>query len=305
MRTFGAGILAALFAAGAICLAVPAGAKGLRKVVAVSRFENKSSYASGGEAALTNGLVDQLTDALIQSGQFVVLTRQTLSDVVGEQDLAASGRFRASKSAQTGKLVSAQILVEGAVTEFESRSSGGLSGISLGGFRLGTQRESAHVGLMIRLVDTTTGEVIASKRAEGSASAGGLKVETQIKDIEIGSESFKKTPLGKATQIAIDEAVEFIASSLREVPFQARVLKVSGDEVTIGAGEKHGVKAGDEFRVVAENEELVDPDTGERLGHEEQEIGSVKVYEVREKYCKAKTVGEIPGIKRGDLVRAE
>ena len=100
----------------ALLLAGVAQAATLKKIVAVSRFENKTSWK--GQVSLDDGMADQLTDALMQSGQFTVMERQTLGDVTAEQDLANSGRAQKSQSAQTGKLVNAQILVKGTVTEF-------------------------------------------------------------------------------------------------------------------------------------------------------------------------------------------
>jgi len=42
--------------------------------------------------------------------------------------------------------------------------------------------------------------------------------------------------------------------------------------------------------------------TGELLGREEHEIGAVKVYQVKEKYSFAKTVGHFKGPKVGDFI---
>jgi len=94
----------------------------LKKIVAVSSFENKTTWR--GQVDLGDGMADQLTDALMQSGQFTVMERQQLGAVVAEQDLANSGRAQKSQSAQTGKLVNAQILIKGTVTEFQENSSG-------------------------------------------------------------------------------------------------------------------------------------------------------------------------------------
>ncbi|MGH8598282.1 MAG: CsgG/HfaB family protein, partial [Gammaproteobacteria bacterium] len=107
----------------------------MKKVVAVSRFENKTAWK--GQVLLDDGMADQLTDALMQSGQFTVMERQTLSDVMSEQDLAASGRAVQSKSAEMGKLVSAQVLIKGTITEFENASTGSDSGVGFGGFKIG------------------------------------------------------------------------------------------------------------------------------------------------------------------------
>lgn len=297
--------LACLVFLGMLCVS-QAQAAGLRKVVAISRFENKSSYGGGGQWDLDNGMADQLTDALVQSGQFTVLERETLTDVISEQDMAASGRFQQSKSARTGKLTSAQVLIKGTVTEFESKESGSGTGIGFGGVRVGGKRGEAHVGLIIRLIDTTTGEVLDSQRVEGKAQSGGFKLGLDLGGVDFGTDSFKKTPLGKATQIAIDNAVEYVASKLRDVPFQGRIVKVtdSGD-VYVSAGENVGATAGNTFTVYSVGEELIDPDTGELLGSEEEEIGEVKIYEVKEKYSKALTVSGKGEIKRGDIIRSQ
>ena len=281
-------------------------AGGLKKIVAVSRFENRTSSDSGGQYEIGDGISDQLTDALIQSGQFVVLERQTLTDVISEGDLAASGRFQESKSAMTGKLTSAQILVKGTITEFESKSSGSGAGIDVGRFRIGGKKGEAHVGVIIRLIDTTTGEVLDSKRVEGKAKSGGINFSIDIDGIDFDSESFKKTPLGKATQIAIDTAVEFIASSIEELPFQGSIIKATEKGIYINAGDKTGASIGDVFTVYSVGEELVDPVTGELLGVEEEEIGTIKICEIKEKYSKCEIINTPTGsIKTGDIIRSD
>lgn len=275
----------------------------LKKIVAVSRFENKTSWR--GQVSIDDGLADQLTDALMQSGQFVVMERQSLKDVVAEQDLANSGRVQKAASAETGKLVAAQILIKGTITEFESSSSGSESGVGIGGFKIGNKKDEAHVGLIIRLIDSTTGEVLASQRVEGKAKAGGVKLGVSAGGAQFGTSGFDKTPMGKAVQMAIDDAVAKITEKLKGVPFQARVIKVnSEDEVLISGGEKTGMAVGDAFTLYSVGEALVDPTTGEQLGSELEKKGTVKVTSVQEKYGKAKTDAPVKGLKIGDIVKA-
>jgi len=236
----------------------------LKKIVAVSRFENKTSWK--GQVSLDDGMADQLTESLVKSGQFVVMERQTLGDVVAEQDLANSGRAQKSQSAQTGKLVNAQILVKGTVTEFENQSSGSESGVGFGGMKFGMN----------------------------------------VAGVGFGTSGFSKTPLGKATQMAIDNAVSIIAAKLKNVPFQARIVKVNGDdEVLISGGQKTGVSEGDVFTIYSVGEALVDPATGEQLGSELEKKGTVKVTKVEEKYAKAHSDGSLKGIKAGDIVKGQ
>ena len=286
----------------AVCIQTVSAAT-LKKIVAVSRFENKTAWR--GQVSLDDGMADQLTDALMHSGQFVVVERQTLGDVVAEQDLANSGRAQKSQSAQTGKLVNAQILVKGTVTEFEQNSTGSASGVGFGGFNIGNKRDEAHVGLIIRLIDTTTGEVLASERVEGKAASGGVKFGMDVAGVQFGTAGFSKTPLGKAVQEAIDNCVNIIATKLKNVPFQARIIKVKDDEVLVSGGEKTGIAEGDVFTVYSVGESLVDPTTGEQLGSELEKRGTIKVTKVEEKYAKAKAQGALGEVKAGDIVKGQ
>ncbi|MBN2119674.1 MAG: hypothetical protein JW734_01285 [Candidatus Omnitrophica bacterium] len=278
------GFLILILALGIVLVSPNLLALELKKTVAVSNFENRSGWR--GEIKLGDGMASQLTDALIQSGKFVVLERQTLDDVVAEQDLAASGWTRESKTAETGKLVPAQILIKGTVTEFEERSSGSGTGISYGGISLGSSKSSAHVAVIIRIIDTTSGQVLDSARVEGTAKAGGLSIGVS-RDVSFGTSGFKKTPLGEAVQIAIDKAVVQIADKLADVPFSGKIIKVEDGLVYANVGTRNGASVGDSFTVYAPGEELIDPDTGELLGSQKTKVGSIKLTSVEEKFSKA------------------
>ncbi len=276
-------------------------AAGLKKIVAVSRFENRTSWH--GQWNLEDGMADQLKEALIKSGQFVVLERQALSDVEAEQDFAASGEAQKSKSARKGKFISAQILIKGTITEFKGNSEGSKSGFGFKGLKIKTKKDNAHIGLIIRLIDTTTGQIHDSHSVEGKAKSGRFEIGLDVQGVKFDNESFKKTPLGKATQIAIGNAVEFIATKLKNIPFRGRIIKTKGEEIYLTAGERIGASVGDVFSVYTVGEELVDPDTGELLGEEEDKIGTVEILQIREKHSKAKIISG-KDFKRGDIIRS-
>jgi len=257
-------------------------AENLKKTIAVSRFENKTGDLTVGE-----GMADQLADALIQSGKFVVLERQTLEDVIAEQDIAASGRAEVSQTAKTGKLIPSQILIKGTVTEFEAEQQSGGSGISFSGVSLGSSKVSAHVAVILRIIDTTSGQVLDSVRVEGEARGKGMKIGIQIQGVGLGSEDFKKTPLGEATQIAIDKAVLEIAAKLEKVPFEGKIIKITDADVYTNIGSRNDVKPGAVFDVYSLGEGIIDPDTGENLGAERTKVGAIRIASVEEKFSKA------------------
>ena len=276
-------------------------ADSLKKTVAVFEFKNDSGYS--GYANLGQDFSMQLSDALIQSGKFKVLTRQDLDVVMAEQDLSRSGRMAKSKSARTGKIIPAQILIKGRITEFQENTSGGGQGLSIHGISIGSKKSSAHIGVIVQLIDSTTGEILGSKRVEGEARAGGFSIGYSG-SWSLSSSSFKKTPLGKAVQMAIDRAVVYISDKLSSVSWKGRIVLAKDDgTVFINSGSNAGVKPGQIFAVYREGEALVDPDTGVELGRENKKIADIKVFEVQEKFAKAKVEGiaQLP-VSKGDLV---
>ena len=289
-------LLAAAYAACA-----PASAAAPKKTIAVSEFDNKSGWR--GRWDIGWGMQEMMATALIDTGRFTVLERQDLSSVMAEQDLGASGRAAEGSAAAIGQLGRAQILISGAVTEFEEKKSGEGAGIGIKGFRIGGSREQAHVAINVRIYDTTTGEVLDSLRVAGSAAAGGLKVGYSSRDFGGDLGGFRKTPLGEATQEAIDEAVNKIASRLRGVPWQGALIRADESRVYINAGSEGGVSSGMEFDVYRPGEALIDPATGMNLGSVTEQIGRVRVTTVQDKFSIADVVTGA-GMERGDLVKS-
>ncbi|OGX57387.1 MAG: hypothetical protein A2447_03700 [Omnitrophica WOR_2 bacterium RIFOXYC2_FULL_38_12] len=276
-------------------------AKNVKKTVAVFDFTNDSGYKS--KLDLGNDFSTQLSDALVQSNKFVVLSRKDLDVVIAEQDLAQSDRFAKSNTAKVGKIIPAQILVKGQITEFEENTSSGGQGLSVKGFTIGSKKASAHVAVIIQLINSTTGEIIESKRVEGEAQGGGLSLGYSG-DFSINSSNFRKTPLGKAVQIAIDNAVDFIGKKMDDIPWTGKVILSKDVEVFINAGSASGITEGDTFSILREGEALIDPDTGMELGRDAAKIAEISVSKVEVKFSKAKVVGTpTDPIVIGDVVQ--
>lgn len=272
---------------------------GPKKTIAVARFENTSGINS--YLTLGDDFSAQLSDALIQSGMFTVLSRKDLGAVFTEQDLAQSGRMAKSLSAQKGKVIPAQILITGNITEFEENAKGGDQGLNIHGVSIGMGKSDAHIAVIVQIIDSTTGEILDSQRVEGLADASGFSVGYSG-SFSVGSSSFKKTPLGKATQIAIDRAVEYISQRLSRIPWQGRVVSVKDGLVYINAGLDAGVVAGETFIVCRKGETLIDPETGVELGSEKTKIGDIVVSEVQAKFSKAKILSSTSPIQPSDIV---
>jgi len=290
-----------LFLVAGLCLSTNVFAlDALKKTVAVFDFQNDSGWQ--GSTTLGQDFGTQLSDALVQSGKFIVLSRQDLVPVMAEQDMENSDRFAKSNAAATGKIIPAQLLVKGKITEFQQSTSGGGQGVSLYGLSINTSKSSAHVGLIIQLIDSTTGQIVDSKNVDGDIESSGTSLGYSGA-VNFGSSDFKKLPVGKAVQMAIDKAVDYLADKTSEIPWSGKVILVKDGTIYINSGSNAGLQEGDTFTVAKVGEALVDPDTGMSLGSETKKLGQIKITEVDDKFSKAEPVGTLSGdVDKGDLV---
>jgi len=190
--------------------------------IAVADFDVKAAKAYGD---IGSGLREMLVTALINSNRFRVVERQALSAVMQEQELSASGAAQAGAGGpQRGKIKTADLIVTAAVTEFEPQASGGRAGIGggggigsgiLGGL-LGAALNKSHMALDLRIVDTSTSEVLAATRVQGQATdvAGGFMGGFMGSGaLGGGLSAYANTPMEKAIRICIVEALRYISQT--------------------------------------------------------------------------------------------
>ena len=276
--------------------------------IAVSAFENKVKMPWGDPSwKIGEGLAEMLTTELIKTGRFTVVERQAIGDVVREQELGQSGLISKGTAVAPGRLIGAQFVVRGAVTEFEMQASGGGAGVVTGqSFSTAARLQNAHVALDLRLIDTSTGQVIASHRAAKVVPAASGAFAAQSGGTQFGADAFYNTPIGQATRAAIQDALQLIVATtpLKTAASSYSIVKVEGGSAYINAGSNMNVREGDVFGVFSKGEDLVDPDSGLSLGSTEQQIGSIKITSVQEKFSIATIVSGGGAIKRGDRVKA-
>jgi len=253
------------------------------------------------------GLTEMLTTALTQQNQFVVLERSKVDAVLNEQNLGASGRVDVASAAQAGKVLGAQALIYGDVTEYSEHQSSIGSTINVGRNGNGQvggsiSKVTAQVTIDLRLVDATTGQVIASVRGQGKASATGVAAQFQSADQSLGAGTSAQTPLGEASRNAVNDAVSGIVQGMHKVPWAGRVVDVRGAQVYINAGATQGVTTGMVFDVFSQGEQLIDPETHLSLGTPDQRIGALTIVSVEPQYAVGQ-VSDGTGFKRSDVVR--
>jgi curli biogenesis system outer membrane secretion channel CsgG len=197
-------------------------AMGPKARVAVTKFEDKSAKGFG---QIGDGMAEMLANALFSTNRFIVLERQSLDDVMREQDLGASGRVRQETAARIGEIEGADLLIEGTITEFEPGSAG--AGGSVGGLiplpgpggrvlrgigGIGAGIRSSHVAMIVKVIDARTGRRLASEQVEGKATDIGGITGMAGGGLAGVFGGYSKTPMEKAIRVAIEESVRLIVA---------------------------------------------------------------------------------------------
>lgn len=254
------------------------------------------------------GLTDMLTTALVASDRFVVLERQNLEEVMREAQLSVTPEFNPDTAVTAGKLLSAQVMVRGSVTELAVKKSGSDVGGVLGNtLSFGQARSEAKVSIDLKIVDISTGQVLDSVKAEGKAVSSRQQIVLTSEDIKLGNASFENSPLGVAVRQAINDAVRKICSRAEKLQWEAKVAAIEEEEASsvlyLNVGAESNLRLGDVLEIYRPGEDIVDPDSKVVIGRTRGKIvGRAEVHEVQERVTLAKSV-EGSSFQRGDTVR--
>jgi len=180
--------------------------------LAVVDFQIKVAQA---EKALGTAMSDLLIDALVETGRYTILERSALQEIREEQIMALSGEVDATTGAEVGKLVGAEYLVVGVVSKFEEKTGGGGLGGLVGGKALsGVGWYTSELGVTIRLINSTTGEIVASEKINQKESSIGLVAVAATSTGAAAGGLYKSKSMQTALEKAIGKAVDIIGEQI-------------------------------------------------------------------------------------------
>ncbi len=239
--------------------------QGPKKRVAIVDFENKTAY---GQEKLGQATSDILTTELVKTKRFIVVEREALDKVLTEQKLGFSGVVDEVTAAKTGRILGAQAIVTGAISEFGE-----------------AKKESRHlfkkkVSLVecaadIRVINTTTGEIVY-------ADSGVGQVEVESEHFLTGRRGYDETLAGKCLRAALTQVISNIIGQIETITWQGRVASVRDGMLYVNAGEKTGLIKGTVLEVRGKGEKIMDPDTGLEIG---EAVGPQKATAEVTEYC--------------------
>ena len=178
-----------------------------------------------GTSDIGKGMADQVVDGLVNDGSVIVVERKKLDTVLAEQDLAHTDRARpdAAGLAKLGKVYGVKYIVTGSITKFgteQKNYSAGAAGAVLGPVgMLGFKKAKTEVGLSLRVIDVSTGEVVLSASGEGlSKKGGGISVNSLGLAGGMGfsmiSEDYKSSAIGEAQEKACQQIMQALLAKV-------------------------------------------------------------------------------------------
>jgi curli biogenesis system outer membrane secretion channel CsgG len=266
--------------------------------LAIIDFQYKAGSAQG-SWVVGEGMADMLATALFKSGKFDVMERSKLQSVLEEQKLQMSGITTPESAVKVGKILGLQYIVIGSVNQFGQKAE------QTKAFGVAVNNVTARVATDTRIVNVETGRIEGAENGVGEETSTGVSIENADllpTDVAWGSTGFDETTIGKATKKCIDDLVNQFTKTFGNMPLEGKIIKVNPDSVYVNLGKDSGVVIGQIFDIMEKGEELIDPDSGESLGSEDKKVGSIKVTEIKDKYCIASIVEGNGKLKVNDIV---
>ena len=263
--------------------------KGPKLRVGIVEFVNKSSYGAG---RLGTSASDILTTELFKTGAFILVERDRLRRVLGEQALGQTGVVSSETAAQAGKVLGLNALVTGSISQF---------GVSTSGADYGVYKQkvqTAKCAVDVRVVDASTGQLLFADSGKGEFERKAQEV------LGLGTRAGYDETLGQeALRSAITKFMDNLVQKLQSVEWSGAVAMVSGTDVYINAGRDVGLNPGDILVVQTLGQEIIDPQTKIVLGRTRGAAkAELMVTDIDERFTITKIRSGI-GIQVGDMVR--
>ena len=299
-----------------------------KKRVAVLNFEygtvkSNAQAIFGSDQDVGKGISDMLVQKLVEDGKYSVIERNALDKVLGEQNFSNSDRADASTAAKIGRILGVDAIIIGSITQFgrddqhTNIGGGGFGGygskMGIGG--IGTHKAKAVVGITARLVNTSTGEILAAVTGTGESSRSGTSLigagagggSGGGAGLDMGSSNFGQTILGEAVKAAVGDAATQLDNKAANLPtvkvsVSGLVADVSGNTLIINVGSKTGLKVGDTLDISRQVRTVKDPATGKVLKAITDKIGSGTVTQIDQDSATVTFTGTGP-VKVGDVAQ--
>jgi curli biogenesis system outer membrane secretion channel CsgG len=262
-------------------------AQAQRKQLAVGKVKTSASVTADASAKgsanslmrVAEAIDGQLIDALNGTRKFEIIARSDLDALLEEGAFTGAGlQVGGSDYLLVPVIDDYQDLIERATFE---------------GIGATAEKRKIRLGMVARIYDSTSGKLIESANFQLDNKNMEKLLSNSSRNGSFSDELLRKIA---------EEMGGKIANRVVDVIYPARVIALTGPQVTINRGDGTGIRVGQAWAVYALGEEMIDPDTGESLGQSEVKVGTVRIDRVSPKFSTG-TISENYGIAKGFVVR--
>ena len=242
-------------------VATPPAKPVLKRKIALGRITNETTYgrsllrdASGDP--LGKQVTDLLSKSLTESGAYLVFERPDIAKLKDESQLTGTKL----------NLIGVDALIVGSLTEF------GRKAVGQTGFVSSSKKQIAFAKVDLRLVDTTTGQVVFATSGAGESSTEAAST------FGFGSQAaYDGTLNDSAIRQAVSEAVNRLSTQMAARPWQTYFLSAEQGRLFVAGGKSQGLKPGMLFSVQTAGEKIKSPQTGFDITLPGKEVAQIRI----------------------------
>lgn len=284
-----------------------------------SAVNGASQAVFGAEVDIGKGISQMLVGRLMSDGTYQVTAPTRVEEILKAQNLSHSAAADAEAAAKVGHRLGVDAVVAGEVTQFgwdnQAAKPDGTPSEPAG--RKGSEAPAmrrAVVMVTAELIDTNTGQVLATANSKGVSRRTGTKLLDNAATAGMGgspsmdSSIFARSMIGEATTAAVDELAKELEGESANLsrwappPLRGEITDASGPNIVVNVGSAAGLKAGDKMLVTRVVHVERDRVTESAVGAVEDEVGVLTIVSVRDDSAVGRFSGaEAP--KAGDQVR--
>jgi curli biogenesis system outer membrane secretion channel CsgG len=219
-----------------------------------------------------------MVSRLSRTEMYDVVERARMHDLIQEQNLSMDERFKQDKITKIGRLLGADYILFGYLTNFSRKKSD----------KIFVKQYSALISYSIRLIDIASGTVVKSAEIDYVSGKNSKMVMSGDNTFNPNDPDFLQSLFGKAINESVEMGVErltgerqmtvasqptstqpsnktsnFVPPPVNDGKLRGFIAAVEGESVIINRGQTHGVKVGDVFEVTRGG--VTDPETGKVL----------------------------------------
>lgn len=303
-----------------------------RHLIAVFNFTDTAADSAARGMARTQvrpgrQITGLLIARLVSDGIYQVMEPGRIQNALKEQSLPAGNLSDAETAAKIGHLLGADAVVTGQITQFgvagqEANAADEQSAAS-GPGGADAARGDVVVAITAQIIDTNTGQIIASTASKGvskpatgaspsqgeesTAPGGATGAESRNLHGRVHADAVQ-TLLSKAMNDAVNALAKGLESENARLspwappPLSGEITNASTPDVAINVGSAAGLKVGDEMLVTRMVHVVTEEGTQSPVGTIEDQVGVLTITRVQEYSAVGRFSGtEAPKI--GDLVK--